>query len=260
MESVSATQPVAPAKRQPQGWVEIYRQLQTEILVGRLRPRERLVEDDLIVRYDATRHAIRRALDELQNDGLVIRQPNRGVHVRDYTRKEVEDLYEIRTSLEDLAARNMRLPASAAFVEELRTMAGHHQEASRSGDYLEFSRLNNAFHELLYSGAKNPELSKAIKHYSVMTQPIRTRGFPDLDLRETAIREHWAMIAAIESRQTDDLACLCRDHIRRPKDFYLGTAGPADFMNAVDTGDGSAHRAAVAGGTTNLDKPPVTKG
>lgn len=222
-----------PSSRRPQAWSEVYEALQGAILLGRLRPRERLVEDDLILRFEVTRHAVRRALDELEREGLVLRQPNRGVQVRDYSHKEVEDLYEIRTALETLAAARVRVPADPAFLAELRALAETHRDASRAKRYLELSRLNNAFHEKLYSGAGNPELSAAIRHYSVMTQPIRTRGFANMTLRETAIDEHFSMIAAIEGGELDTLVSLCRDHIRWPKDFYLRSSEPGEGDDEV---------------------------
>ena len=77
-------------------WDIVYRDLQRGIISGSYRPRERLIEDEIIARAGSTRHAVRRAFDELERMGLVIRQPNRGVQVRDYTIGEIEDLYEIR--------------------------------------------------------------------------------------------------------------------------------------------------------------------
>src|SRR3546814_1571420 len=99
-------------------------------MLGRLHLRERLVEDDLILRFDATRHAVRRALDELEKEGLVLRQPNRGVRVRDFTQEEVENLYEIRDALEILAASRVTLPATHKFFEDLKTLAAANDNAS----------------------------------------------------------------------------------------------------------------------------------
>jgi DNA-binding GntR family transcriptional regulator len=220
-------------RRQPQGWSQIYEVLQMDLMLGRLHLRERLIEDDLILRFDATRHAVRRALDELEKEGLVLRQPNRGVRVRDYSLEEVENLYEIRDALESLAASRVKLPAPAGFVGELKKLAAAHERASKGERYAEVFRLNNAFHEKLYSGAGNPELSAAIKHYSLMTQPIRSRGFADDDLRQIAIREHWEMVEAIEQGDTKRLVRVCRTHIRWPKEFYLRANSAADSVAAL---------------------------
>lgn len=226
-------------RRQPQGWNQVYEILQLDLMLGRLHLRERLVEDDLILRFNATRHAVRRALDELQKEGLVLRQPNRGVRVRDYSYEEVENLYEIRDALETQAASRLKLPADPEFISRLKDLAGAHAEASKAQRYVDVFRLNNAFHEELYSGAGNPELSAAIKHYSMMTQPIRSRGFADDRLRQIAIREHWEMIDAIERGERKRLVKLCREHIRWPKEFYLQANSPADTSATLQETVGS---------------------
>ena len=52
----------------------VYGELQRQIIAGQLRSRERLVEDEIIERAGATRHAVRRAFDELERVGLVLRK------------------------------------------------------------------------------------------------------------------------------------------------------------------------------------------
>ena len=109
-------------------------------LAGQLRPRERLVEDGIIARTDATRHAVRRAFDELERMGLVIRQPNKGVQVSDYSIREIEELYEIRECLERQAASRFNEPADTALVKELTDIASRHRDASRAQHFAKCSR------------------------------------------------------------------------------------------------------------------------
>src|SRR5690606_32587948 len=61
----------------------VVRRLEEEIVLGRLRPRERLLEEDLARAFDTKRHVVRAALAELESMGIVVRQPNRGAAVRD---------------------------------------------------------------------------------------------------------------------------------------------------------------------------------
>src|SRR3546814_10827234 len=94
------------------GWKEIAETLELDIITGKLHLREHLVEDDLIKRFQASRYAIRRALDEMHALGLVVRNQNRGAYIRDYTEKEVRDLFGVREILESAAALQIPLPAS----------------------------------------------------------------------------------------------------------------------------------------------------
>ncbi|WP_024587099.1 GntR family transcriptional regulator [Aliihoeflea sp. 2WW] len=208
-------------KRDPGRWEALFKELQREIIFGTLRPRERLVEDEIIARLDATRHAVRRAFAELERVGLVIRMPNRGVQVRDYTLVEVEELYEIREILEARAARRMSLPAPKRLLEELGSIAEAHARASREERYLDIFLLNNEFHEKLYGHCGNGLLAEAIKSYTFASHPIRSRGFPDAELRRLAVEEHRQILDALAGGDADALAKLCVAHIQRPKDYYL---------------------------------------
>lgn len=202
-------------------WQSVCRDLQREIIAGKYRPRERLVEDDVIADTGATRHAVRKAFDELERLGLVVRQPNRGVAVRDYTAKEVEELYEIRECLETRAADRFPLPAEPSLVERLSELAEQHASASRAERFADLFALNNAFHETLYRASGNAQLADAIRHYTFATHPIRTLSFPDKELREIAISDHRQMIEALEAGDRAGLAAIIRKHISRPKEFYL---------------------------------------
>lgn len=202
-------------------WDTVYRTLQQGIISGQYRPRERLVEDEVIARTGATRHAVRRAFDELERLGLAIRQPNKGVQVRDYSIGEIEELYEIRECLELRAASHFTRPASAELITRLTDIATRHKSASRDQHYAEVFSLNNEFHEVLYRAAGNQQLAEAITHYTFSTHPIRTRAFPNEDLREIAIEEHFMMLDAIAKGEGAQLMEIIRTHIQRPKEFYL---------------------------------------
>ena len=209
-------------------WEALSKDLQWRIISGDCRPRQRLIEDDVIERTGATRHAVRRAFDEFEHIGLVVRQPNRGIQVRDYSIQEIEELYEIRTCLEVQAATRFRMPAREATLNELTEIATLHRQASREERFAEVFTLNNRFHETLYNAAGNRLLAEAILRYTFATHPIRTRAFPNEELREIAISDHFEMIDAIANRENATLANLVRAHIQRPKNFYI----KATFVNA----------------------------
>jgi DNA-binding GntR family transcriptional regulator len=211
----------APAARSPGQWEAVCRELQSQIIVGQLKPRERLVEDDVIVRQGATRHAVRRAFDELERLGLVVRRSKRGVQVRDYTRTEVEDLYELRECLERQAAMRFPFPAPEAALQRLAALAGKHERASRERRFADIFQFNDEFHQTLYSAAGNASLAEAIRRYAFATHPIRSRSFPSEELREIAIRDHYSMIEAIRGQDRTALAHLIVEHIKRPMRFYI---------------------------------------
>src|SRR6185312_16774497 len=94
-------------------------QLEEEIVLGYLHPRERLIEDALIERFTAKRYAVREALARLERLGLVERQPNRGAMVRALTPQDVEQIYAVREILELAAAREVMRRATPDEIERI---------------------------------------------------------------------------------------------------------------------------------------------
>lgn len=199
----------------------IIRALEADILLGRLRPRERLVEDVLIERFNSKRHVVRRALDELERMGIVVRTPNRGAAVRDFTAQEVEDIYELRELLQHRAAERIPLPANLDLVASLTHVQRRHDKAVAAADLLLVDQVNDQFHRLLFGACGNGELANAIAHYAHLTRAMRIYPFADPVALGKLRDEHWGMIRALERGDRAALLALVTQHILPSKAAYL---------------------------------------
>ncbi len=200
---------------------DVLRSLEFDILFGRLRPRERLVEDSLMQRFGAKRHVVRHALTELERMGIVVRVPNRGATVRDFTAREVEEIAEIRQTLQRQAATRMPLPADPVHIAELEAAQRRHDAAVASRDPRAIDEANEAFHALFFSACGNRHLSEAIAHYAYLSRAMRLYPMVDPALLETLRGEHWAMIEALRTADRTALTRLVVDHIQHSKRIYL---------------------------------------
>lgn len=196
-------------------------QLEEDIVLGRLVPRERLIEDDLMRRFGLKRHQTREILSLLQSAGLVVREKNRGAMVRWFTRKEIENLYEVREILESGAIGQMAMPVDPKDIADLQDIHGKHCAAVETGDLREVFHQNIAFHQRLYSLAGNEDLSEAIEAYTQKTHACRsyTIGQPEMLVR--AAEEHGQMIAALRLSDRAALARLVVDHMKPAREAYL---------------------------------------
>jgi DNA-binding GntR family transcriptional regulator len=92
--------------------------LRERIMGGELVPGQRLIERDLVERYDVARVTVRAAIQRLEHEGLVTVETHRGAFVRQLDKQGLRELFELRTALElesahrALAAGGGRLPAS----------------------------------------------------------------------------------------------------------------------------------------------------
>lgn len=202
-------------------WKAVAEALQLDVIVGRLQFRERLVEDELIARFGVSRYAVRRAIDELQALGLVVREENRGARIRGFTAKEVADLFELREMLESGAALRITTPVSEGVIEKLTSIQRKHDLASQKGNFYQLFLLNDEFHDTLFACCNNEALSKAISNYSMQAQPIRMRFVYDEARRRQVAQEHWDMIAALKEGDTKTLSRLCGRHIALTKQRCL---------------------------------------
>ena len=82
----------------------VLQQLENAILSGYFKPRERLVERDLLTHFDVSRTVIREVLKILEGKGLVKITPYRGAIVVDLTAEDVEEIFFLRLKLEAIAA------------------------------------------------------------------------------------------------------------------------------------------------------------
>ena len=199
----------------------IVQSLEFDILFGVLRPRERLIEDQLIQRFAAKRHVVRQALSELEHMGIVIRAPNRGASVRDFTVEEVEEIAEVRETLHRRAIQRMPLPADAKLLSTLERIQQRHDKAVASRDPRAIDIANEAFHATLFSACGNRTLDAAIRHYAYLSRATRLYPLLDAELLETLRGEHWAMIDALATGDRRQLSNLVVEHIQHSKRMYI---------------------------------------
>src|SRR5579862_7248499 len=82
--------------------------LRHAIHAGKLRPRQRIIEEDLAQELKVSRGPVREALLRLERDGLVVTTSRRGTFIRDISFTEIGVVFRMRAKLEGLCARYMR--------------------------------------------------------------------------------------------------------------------------------------------------------
>lgn len=199
----------------------IAKALGEDIIFGRLAPGTRLIEDNLIARFGATRHFIRAALLELERTGIVVRERNKGVAVRSLTPVEVRQLYEVREMLQRQAAMMIPLPAPAALVEELEAIHAEYRRCLQTRDFGAVHELNDRFHLTFFAGCGNPYLASSIQHYMSLSLPVRAKRNADPQRLEASERDHWLMIRMLRGTDRWALAQLCVEHLQPAKIGYL---------------------------------------
>ena len=136
--------------------------LRDDILRGAFPPGERLIELQLTERFDVGRAAIRAALVDLEAQGLVRREANRGATVRRISVAEAVEITEARAVLEGLVARRAAERATDADGKKLRGIVEQMEAAVESGDKRGYAELNRKLHAFLPRVARHQVASDLI--------------------------------------------------------------------------------------------------
>lgn len=199
----------------------VVEQLEEDVVFGRLRPRERMIEEDLVERFKVKRHIIRQALIELERMGIVVRQRGKGARVCEFSPREVENLYGLRALLEDKAIQLMPLPADKELIRELTAIHRAHTKAVKSGDLREIFRSNIRFHQVLYEACGNPYLTEAINLYATKANVIRFYVGRDPRMFVGSRDQHSEMIEALKSGDRELLRKICAEHLKPSPKAYI---------------------------------------
>ena len=200
---------------------QIARSIERDIFCGRLRPSQKLREEELAQRFGASRHHVREALVQLARVGIIVKERNRGASVRRFTVDEVRQIYEVREILQRQAAMRIQLPAEPAAIQRLARIDKDYERAIAAGEFHKIHETNDRFHAELFRLCNNDLLVSLIELYMEMTYAVRGAAFADRESLNKSRGHHRIMIQLLSGTDSWALAQLCVDHIQITKDQYL---------------------------------------
>ena len=176
---------------------DVTSRLREAITRGRLTPNERLIEADLAGQYRVNRAHIRTALAMIDQEGLVVRERNRGARVRAISDAEALEIAGTRLVIETMVARQAAERIDAAARKALRAVEADMRAAVAAEDYGRFSECNAALHREIQGIAGNATATRildTLKSHLVRLQyrVILLPGRP-----QSSLAEHRAVIDAI---------------------------------------------------------------
>jgi len=177
--------------------------LEEAILEGDLKPGERLRAEALAQRFGTSRTPIREALLQLEAQGLVDVEPNRGAVVRSFDRDDLFDLYQLRALLEPHAAALAAPRISETDIEALAALCEAEDQMA----------ANEAFHRIILEAAGSPRLLDAMRAATGIPRTFRSVFWHDERQREESLMCHRRLVAAFHARDADLAEAVMRMHI-----------------------------------------------
>lgn len=228
MASASITMPEIDRKRVGG---EAYAFIRHAILTCRFDSGERLPLEQIARDCSVSMTAVRNAIQELADEGLVEVRPKSGSYVATVTPDEVEDICDIRRSLECLAAETAVQRITQDQMDRFRflvlDMAANHVLTQEQREVHE--RKNTELHRLLVRASGNRRLEETYDKLKADIQIARLHSLGRLDWKKRLPEEnleHQEMLAALQVRDATRLKVVLRQHIERSKKAMLQALSP----------------------------------
>ena len=206
-----------------------YKHLQQQLSGGLLLPGTVVSEKKVAVELGISRTPVGQAIRQLVAEGLMEQVPRYGTVVKEITKEDIEDLYELREAMEPYAARKAAAKITKPHLEQLRILCRSIEQLAEdmdaSGiDTLEgeslraFLSADLAFHLYIVRSAANERMLKIVRESRFVSQVFRMRrARHDLEKAKAVCECHRQILAALEAHDGDLAAKHMYDHIHRSK-------------------------------------------
>lgn len=202
--------------------VQVAIRLRARIESGALAPGQRLNEADLCTEMGVSRTPLREAIRGLAIEGLVELQPNRGACVSIVTPEDLTEILPIMAVLEGLAGRLAAIAMSDDQIAEVRLLHEQMCIHYRARELSAYFATNRRIHERITEGSKNQALIHQINNLSTKVRRARFSTQMTETAWAQAVKEHQAMIEALEARDADRLESVLMAHVNTKEQTILG--------------------------------------
>jgi DNA-binding GntR family transcriptional regulator len=191
----------------------IYEEIVRMIVSGELPSGAPLDEKALTEKLQVSRTPFREALGTLAKEGLIEIKPYRGFFVRSFSRKETEDLYDLRKMLECMAVELAVPHMSDVHIAQFERLLDEAVAALKRGDMVTYGQRDRAFHETIAELSGNAALIETLSRLALQVQIGRTIANQSRDFAKRAATERDEILAAFRKRDIKRASALMRAHI-----------------------------------------------
>ena len=196
--------------------------LQKDILTGKLKPGDKLNEQELCKAYGVSRTPVREALRQLEADGLVENILNRGAFVVGMSEQDYEDMFELRKAYEVQAVKWAIERITEEEMDRLEETFEFMEFYTLRNDIDKMLTINSGFHQVIYEASHNRMLKKLLSSYQNYLKYKGIESAYDDDYLTTVLEEHRAIFKAFKDKDVKAGTLAMEMHIDRARERRCG--------------------------------------
>lgn len=196
----------------------VFDTIRDRIISGEYPNDMELRELTLAKEFNVSRTPIREALRQLELEGLVNIIPNKGAYVIGITKRDIIDIYYMRSLLEGLCAKMAVHNITEEQLQDLEENIDLSEFALSKKRMDHVVDLDNEFHDLLYRASNSRMLHRTLSDFHQYLEPLRKKSLSDSERVSNTIDEHRKIVEAIKNKDEKKAYDLANGHILKSID------------------------------------------
>jgi DNA-binding GntR family transcriptional regulator len=195
----------------------VYRDLRRAIITGSIAGGTRLVESNLAAEMQVSRTPVREALHKLALEGLLYSIPRAGYIVEEMSEYDVEDLFDVRIKIEQMAARMALEKITSNEIEQLARNLEKADRVLQNAEIRQMAELDTEFHGIIYKAARSKTLYRICQTLSDHTLKYRIALIDKSEMGHKTRDGHYEIYEAILSGDGNRVDRAVQSHLKLAK-------------------------------------------
>jgi len=196
--------------------------IRQEIVTGRFKAGQKLVERELCEMLNISRAPLREALRKLEAEKLIVNTPHRGPTVRAISLEEAREIYALRGLLESHAAHEFARLASDEEIKELQLATKALRQGGEENSRERVIESKARFYEILLGGAGNTLVREILGSLLTQVNLLRSMSLMHPDRLHKSLDEIDLLVQCISRRDAAGAQAVARNHILSAESAALG--------------------------------------
>lgn len=201
---------------------KVFSQLEEDIISGKYTAGQKLTESMLSQSLEVSRTPVREAIRQLELEGLVQSIPNKAIIVTGVTKEDIEDIYEIRISIEGLAARRAAQNITEEELEYLKEITDLQEFYTMKQDMKKLVKTDGEFHETIFKASGSKTLKNILSTFHHNLKKARSDSFARPIRAESVLEEHRDIYEALKNRDSIKAEHSMIIHVKNARNRLLG--------------------------------------
>lgn len=189
----------------------VYENIKKAIIEGEIKPGTRLTETKVGNQMNVSTTPVREAFRKLESERLVKIIPYRGAIVQEFSRQEIDEVYQCRESLEGLA---IELAIDHIDLDGVKKLEDLIEQSKETKDFSEYVQINSTIHNLILEYANNDILGNLLEQLNDVIYHNRNVSSYSDHRRDEIYLEHLQILKAIKAKDKEQAKQAMKKHVQ----------------------------------------------